>query len=523
MKKDLILPMTNLDRRRFLLGSCTGLGSIPFVFSDSISFAQSEDKTKAMKVRLFFSLHGEVQEKFDWPNMGFDFRPVMKQMTNALNANVAGVEFIPTLADGPATAKQIIEEDTRNGNIAGYVVAQMNCWNKVIQSVVETGKPVLYYDYLYAGSGGFLCYTASLIHTNAPNFGFISSEKFDDVVSAAQAFTLVKDGKSIQEFVAAITQTRLQRTQKPGNLPCKKDDVSCLPTTELLDKLKGKKLLDIGGPRVKLAPAAKKYFDIDIVELDFAPLNQLWEKADRGETTELVQRWKTRAKEIVGVPDSTLMDSARMALAQRELLKIHNAQGLTVHCLRGFYGKHIHAYPCLGFFELCNEGLVGGCECDITSALTMLILSTLTNGRTGFISDPVLDISTRTIIYAHCVAMSKPFGPTGVENPFSIMTHSEDRAGASIRSTLPEGYMTTTLEINLIRGEILFHQALTVGNSTSDRACRTKLVCEPLGDFEKLFTKWHPWGWHRVTVYGDLKKQIFELADRVGLKIVEEA
>ena len=53
--------------------------------------------------------------------------------------------------------------------------------------------------------------------------------------------------------------------------------------------------------------------------------------------------------------------------------------------------------------------------------------------------------------------------------------------------------------------------------------CRTKLAAVPVGNFEKLFTEWGKWGWHRVTYYGDLKKPVFALADTLGWKVVEEA
>ena len=88
---------------------------------------------------------------------------------------------------------------------------------------------------------------------------------------------------------------------------------------------------------------------------------------------------------------------------------------------------------------------------------------------------------------------------------------------------MPAGYMTTTLEIATGRKEIFFHQAKAVGNSTDDRACRTKLLAVPVGDVDKLHTQWDQWGWHRVTYYGDLKEAVFSLADAVGWKVVEEA
>jgi len=207
----------------------------------------------------------------------------------------------------------------------------------------------------------------------------------------------------------------------------------------------------------------------------------------------------------------------------KEILQKHGANAITVNCLGGFYGGHIHAYPCLGFHELNNEGLIGACECDINSTATMVTFTTLTNGRPGYISDPVIDTAKRQIIYAHCVASNKVFGPEGSSNPFSILTHSEDRQGASVRSVLPTGFMTSSFEINSVRKEILFHQAMAVDNDPDDRACRTKLCGEPVGDIEKLFRFWDQWGWHRVTFYGDLKEPAYALADRLGFRVIEEA
>jgi hypothetical protein len=147
-------------------------------------------------------------------------------------------------------------------------------------------------------------------------------------------------------------------------------------------------------------------------------------------------------------------------------------------------------------------------------------MAAMTSGRTGFISDPVIDTARRQIVYAHCVAPNRAFGPQGEANPYDILTHSEDRQGASLRSVLPEGYLTTTLEVK--ETGILFHQAKAVENDPDDRACRTKLCAEPVGDIEKLFTMWDQWGWHRVTCYGDLKAPVEEYARARKLPVIAE-
>ena len=174
-----------------------------------------------------------------------------------------------------------------------------------------------------------------------------------------------------------------------------------------------------------------------------------------------------------------------------------------------------------GFSQLNNDGLVGGCEADQTSAVTMATMTALV-GRPGFISDPVIDTSKNQIIYAHCVAMTRPFGPGGPANPYRIRNHSEDRQGAAIQSLLPEGYMTTTLEIDPVTRQVFVHHAKTVGNNPSDMACRTKLEAVVQGDIEKLTENWRL-VWHRVTFYGDLKECVAELCGRLKLQLIEEA
>jgi len=283
--------------------------------------------------------------------------------------------------------------------------------------------------------------------------------------------------------------------------------------------MKASKILAVRGP----GNLPSELAGIEVVHVPFSELNDAWKTADRDRSREVARGWEKAAARVEGVPPETLETSAAMYLGMKEVLRKHEANAITINCLGGFYGGHIHAYPCLGFCELNNEALVGGCECDVRSAATMVLCNVLTGGRPGYISDPVIDTAKRQIIYAHCVASTKAFGPQGDSNPFLIMTHSEDRQGASLRSLLPLGYMTTTIELHPDRKEILFHQGKAVENDPDDRACRTKLAVEPLGDVEKLFTMWDQWGWHRVTCYGDLKAPVYAVADAMGWKVIEEA
>ncbi|MFI5380995.1 MAG: hypothetical protein ACHRHE_16980 [Tepidisphaerales bacterium] len=506
-----------MSRRRFVAGCVACAGAAGLVAGPR--FTAAADAGGKVRIRIVYSLHDVKQPGPDWPNVGFDFAPVMERINGELARRCPGFEFLPSLAKGPEEAKKILEQDASAG-IDGYVVYQMNCWNRVVQTIATSNKPVLYADFQFAGSGGFLVYTAAFLRSKAANVAFVASSKIEDVADAVKCFEAVKKGGSVAEFVAATAKLRLERTPKASDLACKADALKTISPEECLRRMKASRILAV---RDQNSGPAPDLMGIPMENVSFAEVNEAWKAADKDESGAIADRWQKTAAAVVGVSRQTLETSAAMYLAQKAVMKKHGANAITINCLGGFYGGHIHAYPCLGFHELNNEGLVGACECDIRSTATMVAFGALSQGRPGYISDPVIDTARRQIIYAHCVASNHAFGPKGQTNPFQILTHSEDRQGASVRSILPVGYMTTTLEIAADRKQILFHQAKAVANDPDDRACRTKLCGEPVGDLEKLFTMWDQWGWHRVTFYGDMKEGVFALADAMGWKVVPEA
>lgn len=507
-----------VSRRRFLSQGCAACAGAAMAMSAPhlVGAGQAEAK---IRIRVVYALHAEKQARPDWPNIGFDFGPVMTRFNTELAARCPGFEFLPVMATGPEQAKQILDQDKTAG-IDGYLVVQLNCWNKVVQTIATSGKPVLYADFQYGGSGGALVYTAGFLRAKATNVGFVASSRIEDLAAAVKCFALVKKGGSAADFAAATTRVRIAQTPAASDMTGKLDSVKCLSAKECIERMKASKILAVRSTQSGKAPSL---MGIPVENVSFAELNEAWKAADKGQARAIADRWQATAKTIEAVDRATLETSAAMYLAEKALLKTHGANAITINCLGGFYGGHIHAYPCLGFHELNNEGLIGACEGDLQSTSTMVAITALTQGRPGYISDPIIDTAKRQIVYAHCVASNKPFGAQGAANPFEILTHSEDRQGAAVRSLLPLGYMVTTLECNAQRKQIVFHQGKAVENVIDDRACRTKLAAEPRGDIEKLFTQWDRWGWHRVTFYGDLKEPVFALADALGFQVIEEA
>ncbi len=229
------------------------------------------------KIRIVYALHGPQQDRPDWPNKGFDFRPVMAHVNAGLAAACPEFEFIPTLASGEEQAKQIAEED-RAAGIAGYLVCQMNCWNRVVQTLAATGKPVIYADYQFGGSGGFLVYNAAFLRAAAPNVGFVASSQIADLIAAVKGFGLLKTGGTAADVAAAARSERLARTPPPTSASVAADPLAIVPVADCLRRMKETRILAV---RASADGLPVDRMGIPVVHVPFAEVNEAWKNADK--------------------------------------------------------------------------------------------------------------------------------------------------------------------------------------------------------------------------------------------------
>ena len=480
------------------------------------------DKAGAVKVRLVFAAFDEVQKRKTWPHIGFDFRPVMKNVTDVLNAAVKGVAFVPGMASDVASAKKIVAEDNAAGDIKGYLVIQLNNWVRCISPIARTFKPLLFCSFPYSGIGGWDVDNATLIERKWPNYAFMSSLDFNDTIGAARAFEKLKDGTA-EDFVKAATDYRLSHTPpESGIKPCE-GPLDCLTPEETLAAVKGEKILSVEGTPAKVKEQIRKDFGIIVEDVKFAELNAAWEKVPDADAQLKVDEWKRTVRKIAGVTDATLLGSAKMFIAMKQVLRDRGAVSITIDCLGGCYKGKLQAYPCLGFMELQDIGLFGTCENDVRSNVAMIVFNAMTKGRMGYISDPALDSSRRAMLFAHCVSTRKMLGVGSEASPFEIETHCADREGASVRAIAPRNYPVTSVQFHFDKRLLAVQTGRSFSNDPDDRGCRTKMVVEVTGDFEKAYLHWNKLGWHRVTFLGDFKKDAVALAEKIGYKVVYES
>jgi hypothetical protein len=479
-----------------------------------------EAKGEGQKVRVGLVFLANSAEHEIWPYPGYDCEGREREVLRALKEGCPTVEFLPLVVAQPGDAQKAV---ALKDKVDGYLVYTVTL-NWGLQGTLTTigrlGKPMLVADEYLGGSGVFLCGTSSLWRQGIAA-GAVSTTRLGDLLTLARLFAGVKKpGTTPASFAKQCDEVYRRTFAAAGELKCIEDKVPLAEIGQCVKRLRQSRFLIVGaGP----AGQVHDYLGAKGIFVGFEEFRALYNKVDRDEAAEWGRRWSARAEKVVEPTADWIAKAGGVYLAMLALMKKHGTDSITMNCLGGFGSGQLPAYPCLGFMQLLNDGGQGVCEAMPDDSVSTLMGRILT-GRAGYVSDPAIDTAKNQIVYSHCMALTKPFGPKGESNKFRIRTlHNRDPRGCCAESFLPEGYMTTTFRTNVGAKKMVIHQAKAVGNLDADRGCRTQLLGEVRGDIEKLFHEWDRFGWHRVTVYGDIKEPLLELAKALGLEIVEEA
>ncbi len=266
---------------------------------------------------------------------------------------------------------------------------------------------------------------------------------------------------------------------------------------------------------------------VEVVSVTAQELNKAYDQVDSAVAEAQADKWIRKAIKVVEPTRDEIVKSSKLYLAMKAVMQQQQARAITVDCLGLFGQKVLPAYPCLGFCQLNDMGLVGACEADIDSTLTMLMFG-YAFGVPGFISDPVFDTSTNTVIHAHCVCPTKMDGPAGPSCPYIIRNHLEDYKGAVLQVKHRKGQPITCAKL-VNNDTIVISTGKITGSPDVDRGCRTKMATK-VADARKMLDNWGGGvvkggirdTLHRVVFYGNHIDDVRRLAVLMGLKVVEE-
>jgi len=292
--------------------------------------------------------------------------------------------------------------------------------------------------------------------------------------------------------------------------------------------LRKTKILVVRGP-LGTAPACdpklvKARLGVEMIPITVEETLEAHKAVDiKAAEAEAQKYWLSKAKKIVEPTKEEIINSARFYLATKNLMIEKGAQAVTSSNCMGAPAK-----GCLTYSKLNDLGLVGACEGDMDSTLTMLMFQ-YAFGVPGFITDPVFDTATNALIHFHCTCATKMAGTDSKRLPFTIRTQSDSERGVSLDVEMPIGQAVTCAKF--IDLDTMLISTGEVFKVTHDElGCRTQFWTK-VNDARSMF---HNWGanvlkggvmtlLHRAVFFGDHAEDIKNLGILMGFNVVEEA
>jgi len=292
-------------------------------------------------------------------------------------------------------------------------------------------------------------------------------------------------------------------------------------------RLRQTRILCVGAPRGTAAACTgekvKERLGTTVIPISNKQVIEAHQAVDlKAAEAEAEKHWISQAKKIVEPTREQIINSARLYLAMKNLMIQHKAHATTSsHCMGA------PAKCCLTYSRLNDLGLVGACEGDMDSTLTMLMFQ-YAFGIPGFISDPVFDTARNALIHFHCTCATKMAGPHAKRQPFTIRTQSDSERGVSLDVEQRVGQVVTCAKfINL--DTMLISTGKITKITHDELGCRTQFITE-VPDARKMFLNWGAGilkggtmaMLHRDVFYGDHLQDIENLGILMGFNVVRE-
>ena len=434
------------------------------------------------QIRIKVVVQAKKENVPGWPHINFGYERETEKIMALVRAYNPDAEFDVFRYSSKDEAAAVYESD--RAVYDGVLVLLMTNWIRLDEFYArksKNGLPCAVADVPFCGSGSALSGTSPMIRNEKLPVPLEASTDYNDIARLAR--TLVVNAKLTQTTVLVV-----------------KNDVEN-----------------------EIESAAEKRFGIKFTNKTAADLMNVFDSVDEKEAASVAEKWTGGAVKTVEPSQADIIESAKIYLAIKKMMKETGADAVTIACLElsynDVYGKSRHMYPCLSHFQMADDGELGVCEADIDSTVSSILTLYLT-GKHGFVSDPVVDTSSDEIIYAHCVACRKVFGVSSSKIcDYYIRSHAEDQLGASVQVIFPAGEKLTTINMSNSDNWACIHSSVSVGNAGGDAGCRSKLVASC--NARALLENWMPM-WHRVTVFGDYRQDFINFFRLKGLDIFEE-
>jgi len=256
----------------------------------------------------------------------------------------------------------------------------------------------------------------------------------------------------------------------------------------------------IGGPSewlVASSPDRSVVRDVwgpEVIRIDMSQLYRMIDDVPASDVAKTTEHLISHADSTVEPSEQDVVAVVRVYHALARMIESERLAAIAVRCFDLVVEKKTTG--CFALSELADAGLVAACEGDIPSAVAMLWSSVLLDEVSWMANPASVDLSTNTIVLAHCTVPRKLVGR------FTLRSHFESGCGVGLQGEFPAGPVTL-LRIGGAKMEKLWiGEGEIVGTGCDDNLCRTQLKIRLESDKALKELIHQPLGNHLVVVPG---------------------
>ena len=171
----------------------------------------------------------------------------------------------------------------------------------------------------------------------------------------------------------------------------------------------------------------RQHYGIETIDIDLQRLIEGIKTVPQIEAAKVAQTMVKRAKAVREPSCADMVEAAKAYLAIKKICTEERLNAMTIRCFD--IVKACGTTSCLALALLNDEGIVAGCEGDMQTLLTMLLVKRLC-GEAAFMANPS-QLTDKSAMLAHCTI------PLSMCNETIVRSHFESGIGVAIQGFLP--------------------------------------------------------------------------------------
>ena len=388
-----------------------------------------------------------------------------------------------TFASDVESAEELVKEVLSAGvDALAYIITSGGTESMILESAKTVTLPI----FLLANSSDNSFAAACEVLPKLKSMEKRAKSIFSEKIEAA-----VREMKQIDEIPGVIQKLRRTRLGLIGE-PSSWLVSICTDFQLIRDKI---------GPR--------------IVQVDLSELVKEVGKISSSEARKISEGFLSNVLKMVEPTEMDVVQAAKIYLGLKNLVKKYNLDALSIRCFDLI--PALDNTGCFAVSKMIDEGVIAGCEGDIDTTLTMLVLHYLTNEPVWLANTCSIDRAKNTLTFAHCTIATKLLEDA---SKVTLRSHFESGKGVSIQGVLKQGQKVTIARLGGLKMDKMVIATGTIRRSDMGHEHMSRTQVEVRLDSKvKAFIN-NLLGNHVAIVKGNISFKLQDLCDKLRINAI---